>query len=1209
MITFKEARDAKGHGSDKHHAMVFGRMNPVTSGHEAVVKKMHDVAKEHGAGHSLIVSHSQDAKKNPLSADQKVTHAKNAFPGTNVSSSSKEKPTILHHAAELHKQGVTHLHVVAGSDRHKDMHDLLHKYNGQDSGHGHYNFKKITVHSSGERDPDAEGTEGMSASKMREHAASGNKAEFHKGTPSSMKPEHKDAMYNDVRKGMGIKEELKTYKELMEDSYISKLISRHRRGENLAANEKELVTSHLKRSKIYGKSKNAISSEFKEELEESVSELNKHISDFSKGVKSSSAKQSTYKRDNKAIHNMKHVETDSDHQAVFKHLQKMGYKKTSGYDSKPNEFDMHHNREEMTSKSDPVHHSSGVSAHVEKEHGGKTKVHFTHRHIKEEVEQIDELSTDLLARYKKAAGADAKAADASGNYAKGDKRFKGINKATNKQFDNDLKKHNQVKEETLDQQADRVKQLKKFKDMMAGMKLDEVKTGNPGYGYHGQHQTTHNGDEAYEKIHAHVKSLTDSDDKTVKHYLDSAHGRHLVGHEDDHEHIKKDFKKFSKYYRPAMHEEVVQPIEEELDDQLRSLEEAAKAIDQGEYDFEGQMARTQLQTILRNSKDLIDMLSDEENMPEWVQSKITLAQDYITTVRDYLQSREELDEKAPPGFEGTVKAMKKHPEIDNPYALSWYLKNKGAKSHRKADGSIKEESLDEGHYEDSEGHLDKADKAQRNKDMFSHHMHMADHHDSLSQWHDSKGRSSAAEKHAMKAADHEELAHAMKNKSVSEGTLQPSGTDKIETAGSPVSDIGTQKLKVTKVKSFKFFTAEHVQPIQEASVKSEKHSWGKMMTVHHGASHSYPLHPEHQEAIRNLKHGEKTSFKDETGAKVNVHRDVQDVHFTSNKTATKTTVPHSHFSEENELDEKLIGKQKNIDKNKNGKIDAQDFKILQKENAPVAPVPDKKYIKGTPENKALKASRKPINGMPTNVKEEAKKEDPPFDGPYKSTFKKPNNPSRSGMDAARALAQRAMGKVKEKAIKEDNEQLDEVNHRDFASQGKMHPDMAKHMKTGQEMDFYHSKTGDKISGIVKHNSGSEVHVKAHKDGKVGAGEVHKFNVTSKLDETAPLKKIDHVNLPGEAPHEEKWEPAKKKMVKKESLSFSDFLSRIDEIKMADLPSRKVQGRSYGADYEDPAGAFETKDDMKKAEPKKAGRKVGQKVGARANLGNSKLHQA
>ena len=70
---------------------------------------------------------------------------------------------------------------------------------------------------------------------------------------------------------------------------------------------------------------------------------------------------------------------------------------------------------------------------------------------KEEVEQIEELSTDLLARYKTASAASAKAADASGNYAKGDKRFKGINKATTKQFDNDLKKHDQLKEEELEE--------------------------------------------------------------------------------------------------------------------------------------------------------------------------------------------------------------------------------------------------------------------------------------------------------------------------------------------------------------------------------------------------------------------------------------------------------------------------------------------------------------------------------------------------------------------------------------------------------------------------------------------------------------------------------------------------------------------------------------------------------------------------------------
>jgi hypothetical protein len=190
---------------EKHHTLAFGRMNPITSGHEAVAKKITDTAKEHGGGHTLVVSHSQDAKKNPMSAEQKVKHAKRAFPDNNVTAASKEKPTILHHAAELHKQGVTHLHVVAGSDRAEEMHALLHKYNGKSSAHGHYNFKKITIHSSGERDPDAEGTTGISASKMRAHAAAGNKEEFHKGAPSKMSPAHKTAMYNDVRKGMGVK--------------------------------------------------------------------------------------------------------------------------------------------------------------------------------------------------------------------------------------------------------------------------------------------------------------------------------------------------------------------------------------------------------------------------------------------------------------------------------------------------------------------------------------------------------------------------------------------------------------------------------------------------------------------------------------------------------------------------------------------------------------------------------------------------------------------------------------------------------------------------------------------------------------------------------------------------------------------------------------------------------------------------------------------
>ena len=66
-----------------------------------------------------------------------------------------------------------------------------------------------------------------------------------------------------------------------------------------------------------------------------------------------------------------------------------------------------------------------------------------------------------------------------------------------------------------------------------------------------------------------------------------------------------------------------------------------EAKDPNEYDREGDMAKTQLMTICRNAEDLIEMMDDDANLPEWVQAKIVKAEDYITTVRDYLQSEKE----------------------------------------------------------------------------------------------------------------------------------------------------------------------------------------------------------------------------------------------------------------------------------------------------------------------------------------------------------------------------------------------------------------------------------------------------------------------------------------------------------------------------------------------------------------------------------------
>jgi predicted kinase len=88
------------------------------------------------------------------------------------------------------------------------MHHLLHKYNGVEGKHGKYHFKKITVHSAGQRDPDAEGSSGMSGTKMRHHAASGNFKEFRKGVPEHVSDKHAKELMHDTRKGMGIHEDV-----------------------------------------------------------------------------------------------------------------------------------------------------------------------------------------------------------------------------------------------------------------------------------------------------------------------------------------------------------------------------------------------------------------------------------------------------------------------------------------------------------------------------------------------------------------------------------------------------------------------------------------------------------------------------------------------------------------------------------------------------------------------------------------------------------------------------------------------------------------------------------------------------------------------------------------------------------------------------------------------------------------------------------------
>ena len=202
---------------DRHAVLAFGRLQPPTTGHEVLVNKVKEVAKQHNAEHHIVLSHSNDPKSNPLTAKQKVKHAKRFFPGTNITTSDKEHPNFLTQAAKLHKTGVTHLHMVAGSDRIPEYKRILKKYNGTHEG-ALFNFKKIDVHSAGERDPDAEGTTGMSGSKMRAHAASGKYREFKKGVPKHISDEHAKELYHDLRKGMNMKEDInETFTEVLSE--------------------------------------------------------------------------------------------------------------------------------------------------------------------------------------------------------------------------------------------------------------------------------------------------------------------------------------------------------------------------------------------------------------------------------------------------------------------------------------------------------------------------------------------------------------------------------------------------------------------------------------------------------------------------------------------------------------------------------------------------------------------------------------------------------------------------------------------------------------------------------------------------------------------------------------------------------------------------------------------------------------------------------
>jgi nicotinic acid mononucleotide adenylyltransferase len=201
MKTLKELL-RKNTGKSKPVVFAFGRLNPPTIGHQKLIERIITVAKRVKGLPVLYVSASQDKKKNPLTVKQKVDYLKKVYPrGIQILPAIGSERTFMEILKNRFDKKYTDVYMIAGSDRVAEFKRLIKQYNGKD-----YNFDTTEVVSAGERDPDATGATGMSASKMREFAARNDFTSFKQGLITGTKEKDAMKLFKDLKKGMGVNE-------------------------------------------------------------------------------------------------------------------------------------------------------------------------------------------------------------------------------------------------------------------------------------------------------------------------------------------------------------------------------------------------------------------------------------------------------------------------------------------------------------------------------------------------------------------------------------------------------------------------------------------------------------------------------------------------------------------------------------------------------------------------------------------------------------------------------------------------------------------------------------------------------------------------------------------------------------------------------------------------------------------------------------------
>ena len=412
----------------------FGDFDPPTTAHELMVKTVNRLSEQKNTDHVIYAS----TKDSLIQEEKKEQYLKLMFPKTNFKSVNESKiNNLLEDLGKKYKKIV----IVTGSEQVEKLKKLV-KEN-----------TSIQIIPITEKNPDA------NFAKMKQLATKGLYEEFKKKLPSNIRELDGRRLMNDVRMGLGlepVKEQLLLVKDKLREQYF--------RGEIF--NEGDIVESNGELYKIVKRGSNHlllkeqsgnlvskwiqdVKPTEEKEMKEAVIQPN-GTDKIEPSTSDTGAKQDITKPTGKTKgfltfynYNMKesNLTDEDDTEKLNKYNpSEVGHTVVPG-----NSHHLRHMKVKYQTEDVDQVAKERMKAQLALKHA-KEKETLAAKHTQEK-ENINELSTDMLARYKTASAASAKAADASGNYAKGDKRFAGINKATNKQFDNDLKKHGQYKEE------------------------------------------------------------------------------------------------------------------------------------------------------------------------------------------------------------------------------------------------------------------------------------------------------------------------------------------------------------------------------------------------------------------------------------------------------------------------------------------------------------------------------------------------------------------------------------------------------------------------------------------------------------------------------------------------------------------------------------------------------------------------------------------